>query len=89
MPVDSLPKLAAPAQRALAAAGIRSLSDVAQRSRAEVARLHGLGPAALASLESALSGSELAFAEPRLPLVKELLKALSDAESGASLARLW
>jgi hypothetical protein len=54
--------LAAPAKRALANAGIGSLAELAKRSRAEVARLHGMGPNALEKLEAKLAAAGLAFA---------------------------
>lgn len=44
-----LPKTSAPAQRALTAAGISSLDDLATRTEAEVAVLHGMGPKRSAS----------------------------------------
>lgn len=56
-----LPKLAAPARRALAAAGIASLEQLARHSRSEVAALHGMGPNALARLEAAMNERGLRF----------------------------
>jgi predicted flap endonuclease-1-like 5' DNA nuclease len=52
---DSLPKIGKPATRALAAVGITRLSQVARKSRAELAALHGVGPKALRILEEALA----------------------------------
>ena len=61
-PESDLPKLAAPAQRALAAAGIRSLADLTKFSEAEICQLHGIGPNALASLKQALKAKGSSFA---------------------------
>lgn len=58
-----LPKLAKPAQRALASAGIASLTDVASWSQAELATLHGMGPNAIVTLEAALASRGLTFKE--------------------------
>ena len=50
-----LPKIGAPATRALAAIGITGLDDVAGRIEAELLALHGMGPRALGILRDALS----------------------------------
>ena len=47
--------LGGPALRALASAGIRSMADLARCTEADLERLHGMGPKALAILKSALS----------------------------------
>ena len=47
--------LAAPARRALKAAGIDSLDQLSDWSRPELLRLHGLGPASLPQLVEALA----------------------------------
>lgn len=54
--------LAAPARRALAAAGYTSLAQLGQVSEAELRKLHGMGPKALAQLREALAARGLAFA---------------------------
>ena len=59
--LETLPKIGAPATRALANAGITSLRQVAERSRAELAALHGMGPKALGILEANLAEVGLAF----------------------------
>lgn len=51
----ALPKIGAPATRALGAIGITRLDDVAGRSEAELLALHGFGPRALGILRDALS----------------------------------
>jgi hypothetical protein len=42
MPDDDLPKIGAPATRALASIGVTRLADVADRSESELLRLHAL-----------------------------------------------
>jgi predicted flap endonuclease-1-like 5' DNA nuclease len=49
-----LPKIGAPATRALASIGITRLDQVAGRSQAELLALHGFGPRALRMLNDAL-----------------------------------
>jgi hypothetical protein len=61
--MDDLPKrLGKPAERALAAAGISRLSQCAKLSEAEVGKLHGVGPKAVAVLRSTLTAQGLSFA---------------------------
>ena len=52
---DELPKIGAPATRALASIGITRLEEVADRSEAELLALHGFGPRALGILTKALA----------------------------------
>jgi predicted flap endonuclease-1-like 5' DNA nuclease len=62
-PESDLPAgLAAPAQRALAGAGISRLAQLAKMTEAEVKALHGIGPNALAKLRTAMAAKGLAFA---------------------------
>jgi DNA integrity scanning protein DisA with diadenylate cyclase activity len=56
-----LPKLAAPARRALLAAGYRRLEDLIEVSESDVARLHGMGPNAMRTLREALKERGLSF----------------------------
>lgn len=49
-----LPKIGAPATRALNAARYTGLSELANVPRSELAALHGMGPKALAIIEAAL-----------------------------------
>jgi len=58
---SNLPKLASPAQRALAAAGITRLEQLTRISEAELAQLHGIGPNALKTLRLALEENGLTF----------------------------
>ncbi|MEI6477764.1 MAG: helix-hairpin-helix domain-containing protein [bacterium] len=57
----NLPTLAAPAQRALAGAGIKTLEDVAARTEAELNRLHGFGPGSIKALRQALKEAGLSL----------------------------
>jgi hypothetical protein len=59
--VNNLPKLAAPAQRALAAAGVRRLNDLTKFSEAEIKGWHGIGPNAIEQLRGALKEQGLNF----------------------------
>ena len=59
---SDLPKLAAPAQRALAGAGLTSLQALSKVTEAEVKQLHGIGPNALQALRLSLAAKGLAFA---------------------------
>lgn len=56
-----LPKLSAPARRALAGAGYARLDQLAQISESDLERLHGMGPAAIAALRVALHQHGLSF----------------------------
>ncbi|MET8908931.1 DNA-binding protein [Micromonospora sp. NPDC004551] len=58
-PLDTLPKIGAPATRALNAAGYTALRQLAGVPRAELARLHGMGPKALNIIEAALEQHDL------------------------------
>jgi len=58
---ESFPKLSAPALRALANAGYTTLEQLTQVTEDDLAKLHGMGPNALAKLREALAAKELAF----------------------------
>ncbi|MBB5518230.1 hypothetical protein SAMN06297382_2735 [Amphiplicatus metriothermophilus] len=58
-----LPKLAAPARRALVSAGLTSLDKLSKAKGRDVARLHGMGPKAMAALKTALAARGLRFAK--------------------------
>ena len=58
---SDLPKLASPAQRALAAAGITRLAQLTRMSEAELQQLHGIGPNAIRTLRHALQEKGLSF----------------------------
>ncbi len=57
-----MPKLSAPARRALAAAGYTRLEQFADVTEAELLQLHGLGPTAIVALRRALEENGLSFA---------------------------
>jgi hypothetical protein len=59
--------LAAPARRALAAAGVRRLEDLTRFREAEILALHGMGPKAFEQLRTALGERGLAFAGSERP----------------------
>ena len=59
---SDLPKLAAPARRALAGAGYVHLEQFTKVTEAEVLELHGMGPNAMNSLRNALAEKGLSFA---------------------------
>jgi hypothetical protein len=54
-------KLGAPAERALAGAGIKTLKQLTKFSEAEIKQLHGVGPNALGKLRQALVDRGLSF----------------------------
>ena len=58
---SDLPKLASPAQRALAGAGITRLDQLTKLSETELSQLHGIGPNAIKTLRIALQAKGLAF----------------------------
>ena len=60
--MTALPKLSAPAQRALHGAGIASLEDLAKHSETALAALHGMGPNALSTLKAEMAEHNLSFA---------------------------
>ena len=60
---SDLPKLASPAQRALANAGIKNLAQLAKLSEAEIKDLHGIGPNELITLRAALKAKGLSFSK--------------------------
>ena len=58
-------KLGAPAERALANAGIKNLKQLTKFSEAEIKDLHGVGPNAIGKLRLALEEKDLSFAEKK------------------------
>lgn len=70
----SWPKgVAAPARRALAAAGYHRLEDLTAVTVADLAQLHGMGPKALGVLREALAERGLAFAAAAPPDTMEAI----------------
>ncbi len=65
-PGSDLPdKLGAPAERALAGAGIQRLEQLTKFTEAEIKLLHGVGPNALGKLRQALAENGLSFADEK------------------------
>ena len=58
-------KLGAPAERALANAGIKNLKQLTKFSETEIKNLHGVGPNAIGKLRQALSDQGLSFASEK------------------------
>jgi hypothetical protein len=58
--MTALPRIGAPAARALATIGVTSLEDVAGRRTDELLALHGFGPRAVRILAEALAHAGLA-----------------------------
>ncbi|MEU8330538.1 helix-hairpin-helix domain-containing protein [Micromonospora sp. NPDC048839] len=58
-PLDTLPKIGAPATRALHNAGYTTLRQLAGVPRSDLAKLHGMGPKALGILQAALEEHNL------------------------------
>jgi hypothetical protein len=62
---SDLPKLSAPAQRALANSGISKLEQLRRLTEAELLQLHGMGPNALGKLREALSERGMLFRDEK------------------------
>lgn len=60
---NNFPKLAQPALRALAGAGITHLEQLTGYGESEIRQLHGIGPSALKALREALNAKGLSFCE--------------------------
>ena len=52
---SNFPRLSAPARRALALAGYERLEELDGVEKAQLSRLHGIGPSAVEALRSALA----------------------------------
>lgn len=61
-PVNPFKKLAKPAQRALAGAGITTLKQLAKLTEEALSSLHGIGANAVEKLKQELMENELSFA---------------------------
>jgi hypothetical protein len=61
MSEGDIPKIGAPATRALAAIGVKRLDQLVNYSEAELLALHGFGPRALRILTEALSAAGLSL----------------------------
>ena len=60
-PNDLPDKMSSPAKRALASAGIDSLSMLSRFSEREILKLHGMGPASMPVLRAALKAKGKTF----------------------------
>lgn len=58
-----LPKIAAPAQRALDSMAVTNLEELSKHSENEIKNLHGMGPNALGKLKDAMAANNLTFAK--------------------------
>lgn len=56
-------RLSAPAQRALAGAGITTLDDLTRYTEKEILNLHGMGPKTMSQLWEALADKGMSFAD--------------------------
>jgi hypothetical protein len=63
--IPDLPKIAAPARRALQSAGITTLTQLTKTSEAELLHLHGMGKNALETLREALKVEGISFREAK------------------------
>ncbi|MFF3855904.1 helix-hairpin-helix domain-containing protein [Micromonospora sp. NPDC002575] len=59
--LDALPRIGAPATRALNNAGYTTLRELAGVPRAELAKLHGMGPKALGIIQNSLEEHNLSL----------------------------
>jgi hypothetical protein len=58
---DELPRIGAPATRALAGVGITRLSQLTEHRAVDLLKLHGMGPRAMAILRPALADQRLSL----------------------------
>ena len=62
---NDLPKLSAPAHRALASVGITRLEQFTNFTEKDIKNLHGIGPKVMKELHEALAQRGLAFASEK------------------------
>jgi hypothetical protein len=58
---DNLPRIGAPATRALETIGVTRLSQLTEHRAVDLLKLHGMGPRAIAILRQALADQALSF----------------------------
>jgi hypothetical protein len=58
---DELPRIGAPATRALASIGVTRLSQLTEHRAADLLKLHGIGPRAITILRQALADQDLSL----------------------------
>ena len=61
MELESVAGIAAPAKRALAAAGVATVADLTRFTEAEVAAWHGIGPRVLVALRTLMNACKLTY----------------------------
>ena len=76
---NDLPKLAAPAQRALASVGVNTLKQATKLTEAELLQLHGMGKNAIVALHEALKGQGLSFRQSKEQGMNKNIRAKMDA----------
>lgn len=60
-PTDELPRIGAPATRALAGIGVTRLSQLTEHHAVDLRKLHGMGPRAITLLRQALAEQDLSL----------------------------
>lgn len=63
MDFDGVAGIAAPAKRALAAAGVTQVTDLARFTEAEVTAWHGIGPRVMVALKVLMVARSVSFRE--------------------------
>jgi hypothetical protein len=58
---DELPRIGAPATRALAGIGVTRLSQLTEHRAVDLLKLHGMGPRAITLLRQALAEQDLSL----------------------------
>jgi hypothetical protein len=58
---DELPRIGAPATRALAGIGVTRLSQLTEHRAVDLLKLHGMGPRAITILRQALADRQLSL----------------------------
>jgi hypothetical protein len=66
--LDELPRIGAPATRALHGAGYLTLRDLSGVPKSQLAALHGMGPKALGIIEAALAEHNRGISRQRPPV---------------------
>src|SRR6185503_11141681 len=85
---DLPPELAAPAQRALAVAGIQNLKQLSKFSETEIKQMHGIGPNALVQLRNSLNARGLSFASEKGDLPTNIGNPARNALANAGIQTL-
>lgn len=83
-PVADVPGVGAPAARALAGFGLRTVGDLADRAWPELAQLHGVGPAAGRRLQAALAEHGATMQDPPAASTRRSVTTRGATGTGAS-----